>query len=157
MNTGQKKSHLEHRTAWYRTSCSHTLIKCSNSHCSSLRHTEASARMMVSKVKHTLLKVKHEGNPHISWSYFIGLPEEWVVGTSLVDDVSYQVLLAVVGGQYADAFSRISQQTHVHEQRHWILGLCQILQRQTHTYTGYMDSTSLTIQLIMPLLTISTL
>lgn len=60
-------------------------------------------------------------------SYLVGLAEEGVGAAALVDDVSDQVLLAVVGGQDADAVGRVTQQAHVHVEGHRILGLCQIL------------------------------
>lgn len=63
----------------------------------------------------------------VSWSYFIGLPKEGVVGTSLVDDITDEMLLAIVGGKYADALGGISQQTHVHVQSHRVLSFSQIL------------------------------
>lgn len=59
--------------------------------------------------------------------YLVGLSEEVVPGAALVDDVSDQVLLPVVGGEDADAVGRVAQQTHVHEQSHGIFGLCQVL------------------------------
>lgn len=62
-------------------------------------------------------------------SYLVGLAEERVGAAALVDDVSDQVLLAVVGGQDADAVGRVAQQAHVHVKGHTILGLRQILCR----------------------------
>lgn len=47
-------------------------------------------------------------------SHLVGLAEEGVGSAALVDDVSDQVLLAVVGGQDADAVGGVAQQAHVH-------------------------------------------
>lgn len=62
--------------------------------------------------------------------YLVGLTKEGVAGTALVDDVSDQVFLSVVGGEDADAVSRVAQQTHVHVQSHGVLRLCQVLHRK---------------------------
>lgn len=62
-------------------------------------------------------------------AHLVGLAEERVGATALVDDVPDQVLLAVVGGQDADAVGRVAQQAHVHVEGHRILGLGQILSR----------------------------
>lgn len=154
MNTGQKKSHLEHRTAWYRTSCSHTLIKRS----SSLRHTEASNSAMVLRVIYTLLKVKHEC--HVKKSSYQLVLLYWAVRRMscwhisgwwrLVLDVSghcrWSVYWCVQRGIPANACTWTAPLN--------TRPLPDSTNTQTHTHTGYMDSTSLTIQLIMSLLTI---
>lgn len=62
--------------------------------------------------------------------YLIGLTEEGVAGAALVDDVSDQVLLSVVGGEDADAVRGVAQQTHVHVQGHSVLRFCQVLHRE---------------------------
>lgn len=64
------------------------------------------------------------------WSYLVRLTEERVGGTALVDDVSDQVFLSVVGGENADTVRRVAQQAHVHVESHRILGLSQILCRK---------------------------
>lgn len=46
--------------------------------------------------------------------YLVRLTKEGVASTPLVDDISDQVFLSIVGGEDADAVSRIAQQTHVH-------------------------------------------
>lgn len=56
--------------------------------------------------------------------------EHRVASTTLVEDVSDQMLLSVVGGEDADALRRVSQQTHIHEQRYSILCFCQVLYRK---------------------------
>lgn len=53
-----------------------------------------------------------------------------VASTALVEDVSDQMLLSVVGGEDADALRRVSQQTHIHEQRYSVLCFCQVLYRK---------------------------
>lgn len=53
--------------------------------------------------------------------------EHRVASTTLVEDVSDQMLLSVVGGEDADALRRVSQQTHIHEQRYSVLCFCQVL------------------------------
>lgn len=63
----------------------------------------------------------------IPLSHLVGLAEEWVGAAALVDDVSDQVLLAVVGSQDADAVGWVAQQAHVHVKGHRILGLRQVL------------------------------
>ena len=60
-------------------------------------------------------------------AYLVGLTEEGVTGTALVDDVPDQVLLPVVGGEHADAVGGVAQQAHVHEEGHRVLCLCQVL------------------------------
>lgn len=52
---------------------------------------------------------------------------ERISGASFVDDVPYEVLLPVVGGQYGDTVSRPAHQAHVHEHSHHVLSLCQVL------------------------------
>lgn len=59
--------------------------------------------------------------------YLIRLCEEGIARTALVDDVSDQVFLSIVGGKDADAVGRVAQQTHVHVQSHTILRLSQVL------------------------------
>lgn len=65
-------------------------------------------------------------NRYVS-SYLVRLCEEGVPSTALVDDVSDQVFLSIVGSQDADAVGRVTQQTHVHVQSDRILSLCQVL------------------------------
>lgn len=67
---------------------------------------------------------------HFLLSYLVRLTEERVGGTTLVDDVSDQVFLPVVGGKNADTVRRVAQQAHVHVQSHRILSLCQVLCRK---------------------------
>lgn len=62
-------------------------------------------------------------------AYLVGLAKERVSSTALVDHISDQVFLSVVGGEDADAVSRVAQQTHVHVQSHRVLCLCQVLHR----------------------------
>lgn len=59
--------------------------------------------------------------------YLIRLTEEGVASAALVDDVSNQVLLSIVGGEDADALRRVAQQTHVHVQSHSVLRFGQVL------------------------------
>lgn len=61
--------------------------------------------------------------------YLVGLSEEWISTTALVDDVPDEVFLSIVGGKDADAVSRVAQQTHVHVQSHRILSLRQVLHK----------------------------
>lgn len=56
--------------------------------------------------------------------------EDRVASTTLVEDVSDQMFLSVVGGEDADALRRVAQQTHVHEQRYGVLCFCQVLYRK---------------------------
>ena len=51
-----------------------------------------------------------------------------VIGAALLDDVTDQVLLAVVGGEYRDLIGGIAKKAHVHEHRHHILRFRQVLQ-----------------------------
>ena len=60
-------------------------------------------------------------------AHLVGLSEEGVPGAALVDDVPDQVLLAVVGGEHADAVGGVAQQAHVHEESHRVLCLRQVL------------------------------
>lgn len=60
--------------------------------------------------------------------YLVGLSKEGVPSTALVDDVSDEVFLSIVGGEDTDPVSRVSQQTHVHEQSDTVLCLTQILE-----------------------------
>lgn len=53
--------------------------------------------------------------------------EHRVASTTLVEDVSDQMLLSVVGGEDADALRRVAQQTQVHEQGYSVLCFCQVL------------------------------
>lgn len=48
----------------------------------------------------------------------------------MVEDVSDQMLLSIVGGEDADALRRVSQQTHIHEQRYSVLCFCQVLYKK---------------------------
>lgn len=59
--------------------------------------------------------------------YLVWLTKERVASTTLVDHVSNQVFLSIIGGEDADAVSRVAQETHVHVQSHSILCLCQVL------------------------------
>lgn len=56
--------------------------------------------------------------------------EHRVASTTLVEDVSDQMLLSVVGGEDADALCRVSQQTHIHEQGYCVLCFCQVLYKK---------------------------
>lgn len=47
-------------------------------------------------------------------AYLVGLTKHWISSTALVDDISDQVFLSIVGGEDADALSWVAQQTHVH-------------------------------------------
>ena len=62
-------------------------------------------------------------------SYLVGLAEEGVPGAALVDHISDEMLLAVVGGEDADAVGRVTQDPHVHEERHRVLRLRQVLKQ----------------------------
>lgn len=62
--------------------------------------------------------------------YLVRLTKEGVASTTLVDDVSDQVFLPIVGGEDTDAVRRVAQQTHVHVQSHGILCLCQVLHKK---------------------------
>lgn len=59
----------------------------------------------------------------------VGHVEHRVASTTLVEDVSDQMFLSVVGGEDADALRRVAQQTHVHEQGYGVLCFCQVLYR----------------------------
>lgn len=59
----------------------------------------------------------------------VGHVEHRVASTTLVEDVSDQMFLSVVGGEDADALRRVAQQTHVHEQGYSVLCFCQVLYR----------------------------
>lgn len=41
--------------------------------------------------------------------YLVRLTEEGIASTTLVDDISDQVFLSIVGGEDADAVSRVAQ------------------------------------------------
>ncbi len=56
-----------------------------------------------------------------------GVADERVVGASLAQHVSDEVLLAVVGGQDRDLLARIADQAHVHEECNDVLGLGKVL------------------------------
>lgn len=68
--------------------------------------------------------------------YLVRLTKEGVASTTLVDDVSDQVFLPIVGGEDADAVRRVAKQTHVHVQRHRILRLCQVLHKKREKGRG---------------------
>lgn len=59
----------------------------------------------------------------------VGHVEHRVASTTLVEDVSDQMFLSVVGGEDADALRRVAQQTHVHEQGYSVLCFRQVLYR----------------------------
>lgn len=62
--------------------------------------------------------------------YLVRLAKEGVSGTTLIDDVSDQVLLSIVGGEDADAVGGVAQESHVHVQSHAILRFPQVLHQQ---------------------------
>lgn len=53
-----------------------------------------------------------------------------IVGTSLLDDVTDQVLLSVVCRQYGDLVCWIADHPHVHVYCHNVLGFSQVLQHK---------------------------
>lgn len=69
-------------------------------------------------------------------TYLVRCIKERVASTTLVDDISDQVFLSIVGGENADAVRRVAQQTHVHVQSYSVLCLCQILQRNKERCKG---------------------
>lgn len=71
-----------------------------------------------------------------SGAYLVRLAEEGVSSTALVDDVSDQVFLSVVGGEDADAVGGVAQQTHVHVESHGVLRLPQVLHREKEKACG---------------------
>lgn len=60
----------------------------------------------------------------------VGHVEHRVASTTLVEDVSDQMFLSIVGGEDADALRRVAQQTHVHEQGYSVLRFSQVLYRK---------------------------
>ena len=56
-----------------------------------------------------------------------GPSDQWVATTTLSYHISQQVFLTVVCGQDGDLISRVTQQSHVHEQRDTVLSFSQIL------------------------------
>ena len=62
--------------------------------------------------------------------YLARLIKEGVASTTLVDDVSNQMFLSIVGSEDADSFCRVAQQAHVHVQSYSILRLCQVLHKR---------------------------
>ena len=60
----------------------------------------------------------------------VGLSDEGVVCTALLDDVTDEMLLAVVGGQDGDALRGVADEAHVHEEGHHILRFSQVLYTQ---------------------------
>lgn len=59
--------------------------------------------------------------------YLVRLPKEWISSTALVNDVSDEVFLSIVGGKNTDAVRGVAQETHVHKEGHAVLRLSQIL------------------------------
>ena len=60
----------------------------------------------------------------------MGLSDEGVVCTALLDDVADEMLLPVVGGQDGDALRRVADEAHVHEEGHHVLRFSQVLHTQ---------------------------
>jgi hypothetical protein len=54
---------------------------------------------------------------------------KWVIGTTIVDDISDQMLLAIVGSEDGNLFRRVANESHVHVSCNYVLGLCQILSK----------------------------
>ena len=54
-------------------------------------------------------------------THLLGQTKDGVVGTSLVEDISQEMFLTIVGGEDGNAFRRIALESHVHEQSHSIL------------------------------------
>ena len=70
-------------------------------------------------------------------THFVWTADERVVGASLLDDVTNQVFLAVVRGEHRDLVGRVAEQPHVHEERHHVLRLRQVLTSHTNTMFSY--------------------
>ena len=62
-------------------------------------------------------------------TYLLRQAKDRVLGTALGQDISDEVLLAVVSGEDGDLVWRVALETHVHEDGHCILRLGQILKR----------------------------
>lgn len=60
--------------------------------------------------------------------YLVWSTNQAIVSTALLYDITYQMLLSIVRGQYGDLVSRVTNHSHVHEHCHCILSLGQVLQ-----------------------------
>ena len=60
----------------------------------------------------------------------VGLSDEGVVRTALLDDIADEMLLAIVGGQDGDALRGVAHEAHVHEEGHHVLCFSQVLYTQ---------------------------
>jgi len=63
-------------------------------------------------------------------AYLVWSTNQTILSTSLLDDVTNQMLLAIVSGQYRDLVSWIADHPHVHEHGHHVLSFCQVLRHK---------------------------
>jgi hypothetical protein len=54
-------------------------------------------------------------------------PDEWVGGTTNIDNITNEMLLPIVCGKDGDLVCWVANQPHVHEHGHTVFSLCQIL------------------------------
>lgn len=57
----------------------------------------------------------------LAFTYFMWISNKWVVSTSFSDDVTDQMFLPIIRGQYGDLLRGPSYEAHIHEHCHYIL------------------------------------
>ena len=81
-------------------------------------------------ILHTLVTIQVHTHCVVSTlkvTHLLGETKDGVVGTSLVEHISQEVLLTVVRGEDGNALRRVALETHVHKQSNSILCLGQVL------------------------------
>lgn len=59
--------------------------------------------------------------------YLVWSANEWIISTTIVDDISDQMLLTIIGSEDGDLFRWVANESHVHVSGNNVLSLCQIL------------------------------
>jgi hypothetical protein len=52
---------------------------------------------------------------------------KWIISTTIVDDISDQMLLTIIGSEDGNLFCWVANESHVHVSCNYVLRLCQIL------------------------------
>jgi hypothetical protein len=59
--------------------------------------------------------------------YLVWSADKWIISATIVDDISDQMLLTIVGSEDGNLFRWVANESHVHVSCYYVLSLCQIL------------------------------
>jgi len=96
-----------------------------NCHCLLRIHQKAAS--IIDFVSYQITLVTCLIHQHNNSVYLVWPTNQTVLSTSLLDDITYQVLLSIVGGQDGNLLRGITDHPHVHEHGHDIFRFSQVL------------------------------